>query len=134
MRWTPESWRSKPVLQMPTVAWNFSAALAVGLLFSQPILRLKIGFRMIRWQWNRAWVNPGLSLAEDLLAGGATLLAFHGTLPPMTIPSYVFIDAEGRIAARALDSISRTTLYTVVEEVLGRDVPEPRAEAGGAAS
>jgi thiol-disulfide isomerase/thioredoxin len=53
---------------------------------------------------------------------GSTLLAFHGTLPPMTIPSFVFIDAEGRIAARALDSVSRATLYGVVEEVLGRPV------------
>jgi len=69
------------VLQMPTVAWNFSAALAVGLLFSQPILRLKTGFRMIRWQWNRAWVNPGLSLAEDVLAAGATILAFFHPVP-----------------------------------------------------
>ncbi len=69
------------VLQMPTVAWNFTAALAVGLLFSQPILRLKTGFRMIRWQWNRAWVNPGLSLAEDLLAGGAAMLAFFHPVP-----------------------------------------------------
>lgn len=69
------------VLHMPTPATNFAAALAVGLLFSQPILRLKIGFRMIRWQWNRAWVNPGLSLAEDLLAGGATLLAFFNPVP-----------------------------------------------------
>jgi thiol-disulfide isomerase/thioredoxin len=53
---------------------------------------------------------------------GTTLLAFHGTLPPMAIPSFVFIDAEGRIAARALDSVSRSTLYGVVEDVLGEPV------------
>ena len=58
---------------------------------------------------------------------GATLLAFHGTLPPMTIPSFVFVDAEGRIAGRALDSVSRSTLYGVVEDVLGRPVDEARA-------
>jgi thiol-disulfide isomerase/thioredoxin len=56
---------------------------------------------------------------------GSTLLAFHGTLPPMTIPSFVLIDAEGRIAARALDSVTRSTLYGVVEDVLGRPVEEP---------
>jgi len=50
---------------------------------------------------------------------GTTLLAFHGTLPPMTIPSFVFVDAQGRIAGRALDSVDRSTLYGVVEEVLG---------------
>lgn len=53
---------------------------------------------------------------------GITLLSFHGTLPPNTIPSFVFIDAEGRVAARALDSVSRSTLYGVVEDVLGEKV------------
>jgi thiol-disulfide isomerase/thioredoxin len=61
---------------------------------------------------------------------GKTLLAFHGTLPPQTIPSFVFIDADGRIAARALDSVSRSTLYGVVEDVLGRPVGDG---AGGEA-
>jgi thiol-disulfide isomerase/thioredoxin len=53
---------------------------------------------------------------------GKTLLAFHGTLPPQTVPSFVFIDAEGRVAARALDKIGRSTLYGVVEDVLGHPV------------
>ncbi len=53
---------------------------------------------------------------------GTTLLAFHGTLPPMAIPSFVFIDAEGRVAGRALDSMTRSTLYGVVEDVLGEPV------------
>jgi thiol-disulfide isomerase/thioredoxin len=53
---------------------------------------------------------------------GTTLLAFHGTLPPMAIPSFVFVDAEGRVAGRALDSIDRSTLYGVVEDVLGQSV------------
>lgn len=61
---------------------------------------------------------------------GATLLAFHGTLPPMTIPSFVFIDAEGRIAGRALDEITRSTLYGVVEDLLGEEVGSSRAATG----
>lgn len=48
---------------------------------------------------------------------GQTLLAFHGILPPMTIPSFVFLDAEGRVAARALGSITRATLDGVVEDI-----------------
>jgi len=60
---------------------------------------------------------------------GRNLLAFHGTLPPQTVPSFVFIDAEGRVAARALDKIGRSTLYGVVEDVLGHelasDEPDP---------
>jgi thiol-disulfide isomerase/thioredoxin len=57
---------------------------------------------------------------------GATLLAFHGTLPPQTIPSFVIIDEQGRIAARVLGEIDRSTLYGVVSKVLGEDVPPPR--------
>jgi hypothetical protein len=53
---------------------------------------------------------------------GATLLAFHGTLPPMTIPSFVFIDSEGRVAARVLGELDRSTLYGVVEDVAGHKV------------
>lgn len=53
---------------------------------------------------------------------GETLLAFHGVLPPMTIPSFVFIDAEGNVAARVLGEIDRSTLYGVVEDVLGAEL------------
>jgi thiol-disulfide isomerase/thioredoxin len=67
---------------------------------------------------------------------GTTLLAFHGTLPPMTIPSFVFIDARGRIAGRALDSVDRSTLYGVVEDVLGHRLQgtSARSTAQGQAS
>ena len=51
---------------------------------------------------------------------GETLLAFHGILPPQTIPSFVFIDADGKVAARVLGEIDRSTLYGVVEDVLGK--------------
>jgi thiol-disulfide isomerase/thioredoxin len=52
---------------------------------------------------------------------GKTLLAFHGILPPQSIPSFVFIDTEGRVAARVLGEIDRSTLYGVVEDVLGTE-------------
>ena len=64
------------VLDLPTPTMNVLAAMAVGLLFSQPILRLKAGWLMVRWQVSRTFVHPGLSLAEDVLAGVAPLLAF----------------------------------------------------------
>ncbi len=50
---------------------------------------------------------------------GTTLLAFHGILPPQTIPSFVFLDTKGRVAARVLGEIDRSTLYGVVEDVSG---------------
>lgn len=49
---------------------------------------------------------------------GTTLLAFHGILPPQTIPSFVFLDADGDVAARVLGEIDRSTLYGVVEDLL----------------
>ena len=51
---------------------------------------------------------------------GETLLAFHGVLPPQTIPSFVVLDTDGRVAARVLGEIDRSTLYGVVEDVLGK--------------
>jgi thiol-disulfide isomerase/thioredoxin len=48
--------------------------------------------------------------------GGRTLLAFHGTLPANAIPSTVVIDPQGRVAASVVGSITRTTLYDLVED------------------
>ena len=47
---------------------------------------------------------------------GQTLLAFHGTLPPNSIPSTVVIDRQGRVAASVIGSITRTTLEDLVDE------------------
>ncbi len=69
------------VLHMPTVGMNVVAALAMGLFFSQPLLRLKTGFRLIRWQWNRTFVTPTLSLAEDLLVAVSAYVAFFNPVP-----------------------------------------------------
>jgi thiol-disulfide isomerase/thioredoxin len=60
---------------------------------------------------------------------GQTLLAFRGTLPPMSIPSFVFIDAEGRVAARILGPSELSTLYGVLEDLTGRSLTVPRGEA-----
>ena len=59
---------------------------------------------------------------------GRNLLAFHGTLPPQTVPSVVLIDADGRVAARALDKVGRSMLYGVVEDALGRDLDTGQRE------
>jgi len=48
--------------------------------------------------------------------GGRTLLAFHGTLPPNSIPSTVVIDRRGRVAASVIGSVSRTTLDDLVDD------------------
>ena len=60
---------------------------------------------------------------------GETLLAFRGTLPPMSIPSFVFIDAEGRVAARILGEADLSTIYGVLEDLTGEKLTVPREAA-----
>jgi thiol-disulfide isomerase/thioredoxin len=60
---------------------------------------------------------------------GRTLLAFRGTLPPMGIPSFVVIDQPGRVAARILGPADLSTVYGVVEDVTGKKLAVPRADA-----
>jgi thiol-disulfide isomerase/thioredoxin len=64
---------------------------------------------------------------------GQTMLAFRGTLPPMSIPSFVFVDQEGRVAARILGEADLPTLYGVLEELTGKDLTVPRDVPSGAA-
>jgi thiol-disulfide isomerase/thioredoxin len=48
---------------------------------------------------------------------GRTLLAFHGTLTPSSIPSTVVIDRRGRVAASILGQVtSRQTLIDLVQD------------------
>jgi len=49
---------------------------------------------------------------------GQALKAFTGSLSPYTVPAFVILDAEGRIAASVIGRLpSRLTLVDVVEEV-----------------
>ena len=51
---------------------------------------------------------------------GRALLAFQGTLTPNSIPSFVVLDAEGRVAASIIGALpSATTLVDLVDEVAG---------------
>ena len=48
---------------------------------------------------------------------GRTLLAFHDTLPPNSIPSTVILDRRGRVAASVIGEVTRTTLDDLVQDV-----------------
>jgi thiol-disulfide isomerase/thioredoxin len=50
---------------------------------------------------------------------GQQLLGFRETLPPKAIPSTLVIDTEGRVAARVLGAVSRTTVEQLALEVVG---------------
>lgn len=47
---------------------------------------------------------------------GRTLLAFRGTVPPNAIPSTVVVDPEGRVSGSVIGSITKTTLYDLVQD------------------
>ena len=53
---------------------------------------------------------------------GETLLRFHGTLTPNSVPSTVVIDRKGRVAASILGTLpSATTLTSLIEKVVAED-------------
>lgn len=52
-------------------------------------------------------------------SGGVELLAFDRTLGPNTVPAFVVLDADGRIAASIIGELpSKTTLMNLVEAVV----------------
>lgn len=53
---------------------------------------------------------------------GSLQLAFRDTLPPQSIPSTVFIDAQGRVAARVLGEIDRSRLQGIVDTLVAEQV------------
>jgi thiol-disulfide isomerase/thioredoxin len=63
--------------------------------------------------------NAGITYPSLYDPSGETMLAFRDSLPPQAIPSLLFLDEEGRIAARVLGEVSRSTLLGVVDEVRG---------------
>lgn len=64
---------------------------------------------------------------------GKLLLGFAGTLPPSAIPSTLVIDAQGRVAARAIGPVDRSRLLGLIEPVLaeGATAGVPAASSSG---
>jgi thiol-disulfide isomerase/thioredoxin len=91
---------------------------AAAELASEDVAFLGINSRDLNEAAARAFVRrfdvPYPSIYDQ---GGQTLLAFRGTLTANSIPSTVVIDAEGRVAARVLGEVSKSTLVGLVEDV-----------------
>lgn len=49
---------------------------------------------------------------------GQLQLAFRETLPPQSIPSTLFIDKQGRVAARVLGEVDSARLNGIIDELL----------------
>ena len=64
----------------------------------------------------RAFIKKfGITYPNVIDRDGALQLRFSDTLPPQAIPSTIVIDAEGRVAARALGKVSESTLLGMIE-------------------
>lgn len=48
---------------------------------------------------------------------GKLLLEFSGSIPPSGIPTTLVIDQEGRVAARVIGTVTKSTLVGLVEDV-----------------
>lgn len=53
---------------------------------------------------------------------GQIRLALRGQVPPSAVPSTLVLDREGRVAARVLGAVSRSTLGALVEDAVAEDV------------
>lgn len=62
--------------------------------------------------------NYGITYPNLVDDDGSLQLAFRDTLPPQSIPSTVFIDAQGRVAARVLGEIDRSRLQGIIDTLL----------------
>ncbi len=75
----------------------------------------------------------GLTYPSVVDADGSLQLLFSDSLPPAAIPSTLVIDAQGRVAARAIGAVDRSTLLGLIEPLLpddGRD-RGPLGDTGG---
>lgn len=53
---------------------------------------------------------------------GQIRLALRGQVPPSAVPSTLVLDREGRVAARVLGAVSKSTLGALVEDAVAEDV------------
>lgn len=70
----------------------------------------------------------GITYPSFYSPDGRAMLQFQGTLGPRTIPAFVILDEEGRIAASIIGKLpSKRTLVDLVSDL---DAPAPRSADG----
>lgn len=60
----------------------------------------------------------GITYPNVIDTDGSRQLLFHESLPPAAIPSTLVIDAEGRVAARAIGPVDRSALLGLLDPLL----------------
>lgn len=69
--------------------------------------------------------NYGITYPNVVDGDGSVQLGFRDTLPPQSIPSTVFIDAQGNVAARVLGEIDRSRLQGIIETLVAEQTARP---------
>lgn len=64
----------------------------------------------------------GITYPNLIDSNGSLQLAFRDTLPPQAIPSTVFIDRQGRVAARVLGEIDEVRLNGILDTLVQEPV------------
>lgn len=62
--------------------------------------------------------NFGVTYPSMVDTDGRIQLLFNDSLPPQAIPSTIVIDQQGRVAARALGTVTSATLRAMIEPLL----------------
>lgn len=62
--------------------------------------------------------NFGVTYPSLVDTDGRIQLLFNDSLPPQAIPSTIVIDQQGRVAARALGTVTAATLRAMIEPLL----------------
>jgi thiol-disulfide isomerase/thioredoxin len=62
--------------------------------------------------------NYGVTYPSLVDTDGRIQLLFNDSLPPQAIPSTIVIDQQGKVAARALGTVTAATLRTMIEPLL----------------
>jgi thiol-disulfide isomerase/thioredoxin len=62
--------------------------------------------------------NFGVTYPSLVDTDGRIQLLFNDSLPPQAIPSTIVIDRQGRVAARALGTVTSATLRAMIEPLL----------------
>lgn len=70
--------------------------------------------------------NFGVTYPSLVDTDGRIQLLFNDSLPPQAIPSTIVIDQQGRVAARALGTVTSATLRAMIEPLL----EEPELPSG----
>jgi thiol-disulfide isomerase/thioredoxin len=70
--------------------------------------------------------NYGVTYPSMVDTDGRIQLLFNDSLPPQAIPSTIVIDQQGRVAARALGTVTAATLRAMIEPLLD----EPGTSSG----